>query len=76
MFCIFCLSSFVLDDNNLDGTLPSELGNLSNLKLLYLGKYLEFVFHKSLMEFVWVCVVLLEEGSNRFSISYIPSFQT
>jgi len=40
------LSSFVLGFNNLDGTLPSELGNLSNLKQLYLGKCLELVFDK------------------------------
>ena len=66
MFCIFCLSSFVLAWNNLNGVLTSELGNLSNLKGLYLGKCFELVFHKSLMEFVWVFVVLLEEGLNRF----------
>jgi len=66
MFCIFCLSSFLLDRNNLYGTLPSELGNLSELKQLWLCKCPESVFHKSLMEFVWVFVVLLEEGLNRF----------
>jgi len=42
------------------------LGNLSNLKQLWLGECLELVFHKPLMEFVWVFVVLLEEGLNRF----------
>jgi len=63
---VFRLSSFLLDDNNLNGMLPSEFGNLSNLKKLYLSKCLELVFHKSLMEFVWVFVVLLEEGLNRF----------
>ena len=66
MFCIFCLSSFVLDDNNLNGALPSELGNLSNLKEIWLGKCPELVFHSSYLEFVWVFVVLLEEGLNRF----------
>jgi len=60
------LSSFVLVDNNLDGTLPSELGNLRNLKRLSLGKCLELVIDKPLMEFVWVFVVLLEEGLNCF----------
>ena len=59
------LSSFVLGINNLDGTLPSELGNLSNLKQLYLGKCLELVFDKPWMEFVWVFVVLLEENVNN-----------
>jgi len=62
MFCTFCLSSFLLDDNDLNGTMPSELGNLSNLKKLSLGKCLELVFHSSLMEFVRVFVVLLEVG--------------
>jgi len=66
MFCIFCLSSFLLGSNNLNGTLQSELGNLSNLKELHLSKCLELVFHKSLMEFVWEFVVMLEEGLNRF----------
>jgi len=66
MFCIFCLSSFLLDENNLSGVLPSELGNLIILKEIWLGKCLELVFQKSLMEFVWVFVVLLEEGLNRF----------
>jgi len=60
------LLSFVLDWNNLNGTLPSELGNLSKLKMLILGKCLELVFYQSLMEFVWVFVMLLEEGFNRF----------
>jgi len=66
MFCIFRLSSFLRGYNNLNGALPSELGDLSNLKNLFLRKCLELVFHKSLMEFVWVFVVLLEEGLNRF----------
>jgi len=57
---------FLIDENNLDGNLPSEFGNLSNLKAIWLGKCLEWVFHKPLMEFVWVFVVLLEEGLNRF----------
>jgi len=61
-----CFSSLVLGGNNLIGTLPSELGNLSKLKEIWLRKCLELVFHKPLMEFVWVFVVLLEEGSNRF----------
>jgi len=63
-FVSFCLSSFLLDDNNLNGSLPPELGNLSEFKSLYLSKFLELVFHKSIMEFVLVFVVLLEEESN------------
>jgi len=66
MFCIFCLSSFLLDNNNLNGTLPSELGNLTSLKEFWMCKCPELVFHKPLMEFVWVFVVQLEEGLNRF----------
>jgi len=62
-----CFLSFVLGDNNLNGTLPSELGLLRNLrKELWLGKFFELVFHLSLLEFVWAFVVLLEVGLNRF----------
>ena len=57
---------FVLAYNNLNGTLPSELGSLGNLKWLGLGKCLELVFHHTFFKFVWVFVVLLEEGLNRF----------
>jgi len=52
--------------NDLDGTLPSELGNLGNLKRLNMCKCIELIFHQSLMEFVWVFVVLLEEGMIQF----------
>ena len=58
--------SFVLAWNNLNGTLPSELGSLKNLKRLGLCKCLELVFHPSLMEFVWGFVELMEEGLNQF----------
>jgi len=59
-----CILSFVLGSNNLSGELPSEFGNLIKLVTLDLGKCLEFVFHQSFLEFVWVFVVLLKEGLN------------
>ena len=51
---MFYFTSFALVRNNLKGTLPSELGNLKNLKDLRLRKCFDLVFHQCFWSF-FVC---------------------
>ena len=69
MFCTFCVFSFVPGSNNLNGTLPSELGNLSNLRDLRLRKCLELVFHQYFWSLFVCCAVGM--GIESIIISFV-----
>ena len=56
--CVLYLLSFALAMNDsLNGTLPSEVGNLKNLKELVLCKWFDLVFHQCFWSLFVCCDV-------------------